>query len=469
MQFFPVKTSLTIVTFGAMILLIASCKLAGPVDIASVIDFRPRVTPVPIEMPIRTTVAKRVDAPAPTPLPNPPRIKAAAVPRAEPSDAFANLIEPRGTLDTFYLALTRTEAKRGVTRVLHYGDSPVTADSITADVRSLLQAQYGDAGHGFLLPAKPWAWYSHRGVEVRGSGWKIEPASQARAKDGIHGLGGVSFRGDTGAFSRIHLGSAHNEIEIFFLRQPGGGTFAIKAGEQTLGEVNTDGPDKASDWVTFPLSEDIRDIAIDVQSGSVRLFGTSFAKNVSGVIYNSLGLNGAQVQIVVRYFEQRQWAAQLQHERPDLVVINYGTNESMYPAYIETYYRKELREVIRRVKTAVPDASVLVMSPMDHGQRGDGETVPILPRIVEIQRETAAEMGCAFFNTFEAMGGRGTMARWYSMQPRLVSADFIHPLPGGARKVGVLLDRALCSGYERFKSNRSDIPSANRPPEVSGE
>ncbi|HEX6895777.1 MAG TPA: hypothetical protein VF146_10915, partial [Bryobacteraceae bacterium] len=101
------------------------------------------------------------------------------------------------------------------------------------------------------------------------------------------------------------------------------------------------------------------------------------------------------------------------------------------------------------------DASVLVMSPMDRGQRdGTGQivTVPSLPRLVEIQRQTAAEMGCAFFNTFQAMGGAGTMARWYESQPRLVSADFTHTLPAGARKVGVLLDEALEAGYRQYQA-----------------
>ena len=44
------------------------------------------------------------------------------------------------------------------------------------------------------------------------------------------------------------------------------------------------------------------------------------------------------------------------------------------------------------------------------------------------------------------------MERWYDSTPRLVSADFTHPLPAGARKVGVLLDQALESGYRQFKA-----------------
>ncbi|MDQ2948061.1 MAG: GDSL-type esterase/lipase family protein [Acidobacteriota bacterium] len=452
----PRKTSLAILSFSVLVLSLATAKLVRPVDFASVIDFEPRGNTSPVE-------------PVPVKHNNPVRDKpveiATIVPHAGPSrvrtgelgNGFSHLTEPHGSLDAFYRALSRTQAKQDVTRILHYGDSPVTADSITADMRVLLQQQFGDAGHGFILIAKPWAWYGHRGVDVRGSRWRIEPASQSHARDGIHGLGGVNFLGERGASSRIHLDSPHSRMEVSFLRQPGGGTFTIKASDQLVGEVNTDGPDKRSDWAAVPLPPGTRDVVIGVTSGSVRVFGASFTKEGPGLIYNSLGLNGGQVQVVVRYFDQTQWAAELEHERPDLVIINYGTNESIFPNYIDTYYRGELRQVIGRVKAAVPNASVLVMSPMDRGQReGSGQivTVPILPRIVEMQREAAAEAGCAFFNTFEAMGGAGTMAEWYAAQPRLVSSDFTHPLPAGARKIAVLLDSALLTGYERFKAAR---------------
>ncbi|MFN7543065.1 MAG: hypothetical protein ACK5TN_09760, partial [Acidobacteriota bacterium] len=42
-------------------------------------------------------------------------------------------------------------------RLAHSGDSPTTADLITADIRALLQKRFGDAGHGFYLIDKPWA------------------------------------------------------------------------------------------------------------------------------------------------------------------------------------------------------------------------------------------------------------------------------------------------------------------------
>ncbi len=434
----PRKTSFAILTLGAFILLLEAANLARPFTPAEALDFRPRNMP-PIDpivpIPKFTTPAASSKRPI-----------------LEP-----NLIDPHDALRTFYLSLWRTElgAPGAITRVLHYGDSPVTADSITADVRSLLQQHFGDAGHGFVLIAKPWAWYGHRGVEVQGKGWLINAATQTRARDGFHGLGGVSFEGDTGASTHFELAEDHALMEIHFLRQPGGGVLQVDAPGQTIGSVETGGPTTEPAYQTFPLNPGTRQINLSVERGPVRMFGVSFERKTPGVIYNSLGLNGGQVQVVVRYFDKPQWTEELEHAHPDLVVINYGTNESIYADYIERYYPGELRQVIERVKAAVPRSSVLIMSPMDRGQRDSNAritTVPTLPRLVEIQRQMAQETGCAFFNTFQAMGGEGTMARWYDSTPRLVSADFTHPLPAGARKVGVLLDQALESGYRKFKA-----------------
>jgi hypothetical protein len=87
---------------------------------------------------------------------------------------------------------------------------------------------------------------------------------------------------------------------------------------------------------------------------------------------------------------------------------------------------------------------------MDRGELVSGEilTPPAMEKLIAQQQKIAAETGCAFFNTFEAMGGAGTMGRWYQARPRLVSADFMHPLPAGAAIVGGLFEGALVRSYE---------------------
>ena len=371
-----------------------------------------------------------------------------------------SLVDATGQMHYFYEALSRTQAKQpgSITRILHYGDSPVTADSITADARAMLQAQYGDAGHGFVLIAKPWAWYMHRGVDINATGWKIDTASTTpRARDNLHGFGGVSFTGGPGATSKITLPDVrHTKMEVLYLRQPGGGEFRIDVGTEAIATVSTAGDDKGTGYGAVVLPEDTSQVKLTVTKGTVRLFGIQFEKPGPGVVYSSLGLNGVSVQHLLRYFDPGQWTEQLQHENPDLIVINYGTNESVFPKYVDSTYAGELKQVLARVHAAAPKSSILIMSPMDRGERTQGviRTLPIMLKIVDLQSQVAAESGYAFFNTFEAMGGEGTMARWYDNKPRLVNADYTHPLPGGAAVIGNLLDQALVEGYEKWKGHR---------------
>jgi lysophospholipase L1-like esterase len=367
------------------------------------------------------------------------------------------IIDQRRELDRFYAALHRAEGReRGaVARVLHYGDSPTTADMITSDVRRLLQGQFGDAGHGFCLLAKPWAWYSHQGVEITSSGWVIDPANQSTVQDGLYGIGGVSFRGGAGSLATIRVRDrSHSAVEIAYWRQPGGGQLRVFAGSEDLGVVETNASAASSGFAHFELPKDTATITVQAMSGPVRLFGFHLERNQPGVRYNSLGVNGAYISVLAKFFNETHWSDQLRHYSPDLVIVNYGTNESMYASFVDKASEKELQDVVRRLRKAVPRAAILIMSPMDRGQRmarGEIGTVPTIPRLVAIQQRVAQDTGVAFFNTFEAMGGLGTMGRWYEAEPRLVGADFIHPMPGGARIVGGLLYQALLDGYNRYK------------------
>jgi lysophospholipase L1-like esterase len=408
---------------------------------AAIVDFAPERTPlVPLT---------RRSEPAP---PTAPRMKAEI--------AAPLLDDSNRALDHFYQALWRTEKREtgAVTRIVHYGDSPTTADLITGDVRSLLQQRFGDAGHGFILVAKPWAWYGHKDVQLAGSGWQMAPASRFEARDGLFGLGGVSFTGAGNAHSRILLEDAgHSRFEVWFLRQPEGGVFTLSADGQVLGRVDTSGEVKSPGFAAFTVEAGAVELELDVERGRVRLFGITAEKPGPGVVYDSLGLNGASITVLSRMFNERHFAEELQHRNPDLVIVNYGTNEADFAAFVDKQYEKELRIAIGRLQRAVPDASILVMSPMDRGQRtgpGEIETMATIPRIVEIQRRVARETGCGFFDTFAAMGGQGTMARWYGAQPRLVSADFIHPFPAGGKRIAVIFAKEIGAGLNRYKLRR---------------
>jgi lysophospholipase L1-like esterase len=445
---FPPKTTLAILTFAGLILL---PSVAPALKNYQTLDWRN--LPSLLDFPLRDRT------PAKTPEPVAEEQKRLKPTAPEKVEGPKNLLDPAHSLDHFYAALLATEQGKGtaVTRVLHYGDSPTTADLITADARAMLQKKYGDAGHGFVLIGRPWAWYGHRGIEINSSNWKIDPATTPEIKDGLYGLGGVSFRGTAGAVAKLTLkDKTHNQVEIAYLAQPGGGTFTVESdtGDGVLGTTDTESETKGPAFVKFPLPEETKHLTIRVKSGNVRLYGASFTKNAPGIVYDSLGLNGAYVSVLARMFNAQHWTDELRHYDPDLVIVNYGTNESVYPKFLDGAYQKEMAEIVRRLRAALPKTSILVMSPMDRGQRessGHIGTVAVMPRLINIEQQVALDTNCAFFNTFEAMGGPGTMGRWYEAEPRLVGADFIHPMPAGAKIVGTLLYEALVTGYNQYK------------------
>ena len=187
---------------------------------------------------------------------------------------------------------------------------------------------------------------------------------------------------------------------------------------------------------------------------SVTLFGVDFKRGATGVLYDSLGLNGATVTVLGRVLNPDLWKQELAHAGPTMIAVNYGSNESSFGKFVHTQYANELRLAIQRTRQAAPGVPILIMSPMDRGERSgldDIETMSTIPEIVAIQQQVAAEMHCAFFDTYDAMGASGTMARWYVASPRLVTADLLHPTPQGATIVAGLFVAQLDLRYDRWK------------------
>ncbi len=78
----------------------------------------------------------------------------------------------------------------------------------------------------------------------------------------------------------------------------------------------------------------------------------------------------------------------------------------------------------------------------------------MVPKIVAAQREVAEQAGCAFFDTFSAMGGEGAMGRWYKSKPRLGWGDYRHATPAGYEVVGNMIYKALMAGFVEFLGRR---------------
>ena len=453
MPTFPKQTLLAVATFAAILLTVhygvSSTKGLAPSTLRPITDF-------PSGQASLTPIVKLPPPPVPAIFAIPqPKFRKGKVAVANGTLDSQFLIDNDGVLDHFYAALRdlQTGQSRSTVRIVHYGDSPTTADLITGDARDLLQERFGNAGPGFILIAKPWAWYGHHGVDVSGTGWKIDTAVGSM-REANYGLGGAIFTGPVGATSTIHL-TAHDStsIEVEYLEEPNGGNLDVTADGAPAGTVNTAGDTKQDNAASISLPSGTKQVKLTVTGNPVQIFGVVFGRDDRGITYDSIGLNGASTTVMSRAFNPATFSAALEHRNPDLVVINYGTNESGFPSYVEKQYESELIRAIGRVRAALPNTSILIMSPMDRGERTGADsisTMRAIPEIVAIQQRVSGETGCGFFNTYQAMGGAGTMARWYEHHPAMVGADLIHPSPQGARIVAQLLTGQLLIGYERY-------------------
>lgn len=386
--------------------------------------------------------------------------------------------DPTGhSLEPLFASLARTEAKEpgAVTRILHYGDSIITADFVSGALRRMFQARFGDSGHGFILTANPWEWYFHNDVNHwAGEGWAMSRITGPLARDGFYGLGGVSFRAGGvatagfGTTDKGEFGRNVSRFDVYYLEQPQGGDVELRVGGR-YSAFSTRGPEKVSRVHSIDVPDGAAQLVIKTRaSGEVRLFGVALERDMPGVVYDALGANGARAKLW-EPMNEAHWADQMALRKPGLVVLQYGTNESEDPNLDLATYKKQLAALIQKVKAAADkDAAVLVMSPLDRAERRaplEFRTRKIMPLIVQAQREVAREQGVAFWNAFEAMGGSGSIARWVRAEPQLASWDLTHPTPAGAEKIASLFYKSVMAGFQAYVAGRP--ASAARTPTPS--
>jgi lysophospholipase L1-like esterase len=153
--------------------------------------------------------------------------------------------------------------------------------------------------------------------------------------------------------------------------------------------------------------------------------------------------------------DRAHWKDQLALRDPALIVFQYGTNESDLWRLDRDEYEQALAGLVDELREAAGGAPVLVVAPLDRAETKDGRTTTkrVILDLVAIQKRVALGHGAVFWNTFEAMGGEGSMARWVRAKPQLGGGDLTHPTPLGAELLGDMLSDALVAAYERWAAS----------------
>ncbi len=364
----------------------------------------------------------------------------------------AGTLEGAAGLVPFFEQISHPQGT-GSLHILQYGDSHTASDDWAGMMREAFQQKFGAGGSGFALAGHPFLGY--RRFDIRGSnsrGWYTDGLA-GRKGDGSYGLGGVSLTTQSSG-ETVSVSTNCEQIELHYLQQPDGGPFEFAVDGVAVDTIDSDGP-LAPGIFRFSPTPGAHEYTVrTLKKAPVRLLGW-VAQNQSGITYETLGINGAQVGMLLDW-NQSILAGEMADREPALIVLAYGTNEALSPKWTAEEYSATFTEVIRRLRAAAPLASILIAGPPDceKNLRGRHYPFPHLEEVIQVQRRVALENGCAFWDWRTRMGGPGSVRQW--VQAGLGQGDFVHLTGAGYRLVGSMLFAELMAQYNRFLTVRAE-------------
>lgn len=354
----------------------------------------------------------------------------------------------RWAMDGFYRSVG--DARKGTLgralRVSWFGDSVVATDVLPGRLRARLQGELGDGGPGFVYVLPPHRFCAHQGITRSGGENFLQYAvSMQHTADGFYGPAGAAVETNSGRATIKLVSGKVTNAELYYLAQPKGGTAAINADGKEVASVSTSAEAKAAKWLTA-TTEGASKFEVEGR-GKVRLFGISL-ENSKGAVVDNLGIVSVHVKSYAAA-ESSHWSTQLEHRSADLVMFMIGANEAQWlrPGdHALEEYQSHYEKVLAPIRKSRPDASCLVVSPTDQAEAaGDGyKSRAVMPLLIAAQRRAAHAQGCAFYSTYDWMGGKGAAAKWFKKQ--LLRSDFQHLTVPGATKMADGIFDALMTG-----------------------
>ena len=387
--------------------------------------------------------------------------------QASADNSAATLYDPSGrAMEHFHDALERTAQRRSITRIMQFGASHTAADILTSYLRDDLQTQYGDAGVGWFMPARPWRTHRHSRIKhdnprsKRGR-WEWDAVRHKKSflKNGKYGLAGMATtatdRRQWTTWTTRNRAKA-SRLELYVDKLPNGGDFYLQIDAKRRKRYRTRGNGLATIVRTFDDAGHTFRL-VPRGNGPVRLYGGVLERDVPGVVFDTLGINGARAVSMLKW-NYDLWETLVRKRRPNLIILAYGTNEAGDRDEPIEVYQSNLRKVLSRVRSAAPQASCVLFGPTDRpiledrtekkNKKDVDKTFHARPRVAEVnasQKQISAEFGCAYFDAVEATGGQFSIVSWADLEPRLAYGDYVHFTNRGYRVLATQFLAALLS------------------------
>ena len=340
--------------------------------------------------------------------------------------------DSRRFLSTFYASLQHAGNRQ--VRVMHYGDSQIEEDRMTAQIRHKLQDRYGGSGVGLMPLAQTIPNISVSQKLIMNG--KPVTAQQGPKRYMVYGL--KSAQRSDGQYGPM-------------------GQMAVMADSLVKGSeditaicIPKDGRTRYTRWrvladrdINYSHNGDTLTL-----NGKGNVYGLS-QESATGIIVDNIPMRGC-LGLVFTRMDADQLSRFYSDANVSLIIMQFGGNAIPSNEKPSTIYSivKGLREQVRYLKQCAPGASFLFIGPSDMLTTIDGEqtSYPLIPYMDRLLRKMALEEEIAYFSLFQWMGGAGSMARW--QENGLATSDGVHFQRSGARKAGNAVVDWLLEGVD---------------------
>ncbi|WP_224485476.1 GDSL-type esterase/lipase family protein [Robertkochia aurantiaca] len=375
-------------------------------------------------------------------------------------------IEYPGDPATFVRTI-RTAFTSPTCRIIHYGDSQLEGDRISAYVRNRLQRLYGGEGPGFI-PIKQvydevkahvecsdeWLRFAafDRNQPMFEHGMYGAYASVSRftlPADSLRTLYPDSIPLTTAEFTVSFSDRSYRKLRDFKIVDLHYGNV------QSPVSMNVFHQDSLIMTDTLEPGVEYRNLRLQFETAPTAL-RFEFTSEISpdfygltldgkkGILLDNVAMRGASGTIFAK-MDGQNYRSMMGHLQPRMFIFQYGGNAVPYlkDSAAVRRYSKYIMSNLNWVRKKAPEAPVIFIGPSDMSTRVDGrlQSYDLLPYVNEQIRERCLENGIAFWSMYDAMGGSNSMPHW--VDQKLAASDYTHFSPKGTRVISELFFTSL--------------------------
>lgn len=361
----------------------------------------------------------------------------------------------RDAMEHFYQAWTQTKNKK--LSIVHLGDSHLQSDVFPGQARKELHAIHGDGGRGMMFPYSTAKSYSSIEYKTTHTGeWTFGKSYIVPSKIplGVVGMTCNTVKADAGfTFTfKEAVPATYNKLRLFIKKQHDSFDCTVEAGGKiTLVEVDSSSTDTLPYYeITIPPVD--KEITVRIAKNNpyeseFEFYGMSLETSTdNGMIFHNCGVGASRYQSILY---EELFEKQLPTLNPDLVIIDFGTNDYLYDDSIKPDLETEITQVIAKVRKVAPKASILLTSTMDMYRKGGHVTAG--EKFSDLIHKVARKEHCGVFDWYWIAGGWKVMQKW--QDSGTAQPDMIHLTMKGYRLKGKLLVDAMVKTTDWMAKN----------------